>query len=261
MRTRSLGVPGFASHTLLRCFRLSVPRILLSNLFNLVPVNNVLFFLKIKSLVLFWSGLMSFPSLAGNRYSDTGTGEPRQFPDAGQMLADAWGDQTTWIGFSLVGVRDDGKFAAECAMAIRSESSLWFVDLGGKGPVPVAVTTATFTQMRGFLDTLFSPTGITQVPVTAAVPGSGFREVPVPQTPPPSQPVMFQPQGTAQPPGSFCPACGSPVAPDKKFCGTCGVTLATQQQAGQPQQNTCPKCSQANKPGARFCFDCGARLS
>lgn len=145
--------------------------------------------------------------------------------DAGQMLADAWGDQITWIGFSLVGIRDDGKFVIECAMAIRSESSLWFVDLGGKGSTPVAVTTSNFTRMRAFIETLFSPSQIASVPATAASQGSGFRTDPVPEIPSLSRPVMFQPEGTAQPTQAFCPKCGSPVLPGRKFCGDCGSPL------------------------------------
>jgi hypothetical protein len=145
--------------------------------------------------------------------------------EAGQMLADAWGEQVTWIGFSLVGVRDDGRFVTECAMAIRSEASLWFVDLGGKGPVPVGVTTVNFTRMRNIIETLFSPAGIAQIPDTAAVQVSGLREVPLTKTPSPSRPVTFQPQNSGQQGGAFCPKCGSPVITGRKFCGDCGASL------------------------------------
>jgi len=145
--------------------------------------------------------------------------------EAGQMLADAWGDQITWIGFSLVGARDDGKFAAECAMAIRSESSLWFIDLGGKGSAPVAVTTTNFTLMRELIEKLFSPTGISQVPDLAAVQGSMSHAVPVLETPSPSGPVTFQPQGTTRLGRAFCSKCGSPITKGWAFCRNCGATL------------------------------------
>jgi len=145
--------------------------------------------------------------------------------EAGQMLADAWGDQICWIGFSLVGVREDGKFTTECAMAIRSEFSLWFVDLGGKASAPVTVTTANFTRMRGYIETLLSPVGIAQVPKTAAVHDSGSHIPPVTESPPLSQPVAFQPKNTDRPVRAFCPKCGSPLTPGRKFCGDCGAPL------------------------------------
>lgn len=146
--------------------------------------------------------------------------------EAGRMLADAWGDQITWIGFSLVGARDDGKFVTECAMAIRSESSLWFVDLGGKGSAPAAVTTTNFTLMRQLVAKLFSPTGISPVPVAAAAGGiKSPAATPAAETPPLSQSVTFRPQATAQPVRSFCSKCGSPVIPGRKFCANCGATL------------------------------------
>ncbi len=145
--------------------------------------------------------------------------------EAGTMLADAWGDQVTWIGFSLVGVREDGKYAAECAMAIRSESSLWFVDLGGRGSQTVVATTATFTQMREFIETLFSPSGIAPMPDTAGVPVPGPREGLHAKTPSLMRPVTYQPQKSGQQERAFCPTCGSPVIPGRKFCGDCGASL------------------------------------
>ena len=145
--------------------------------------------------------------------------------EAGQMLVDAWGDQICWIGFSLVGVREDGKFAAECAMAIRSEFSLWFVDLDGKAPAPVAVTTTNFTGMRGYIETLLSPVGIAQVPQTSVVHDSGSHVPPVTKTPSLSQPVTFQSKNADLPVRAFCPKCGSPVTPGRKFCGDCGAPL------------------------------------
>jgi hypothetical protein len=145
--------------------------------------------------------------------------------EAGQMLAGAWGDQITGIGFSQVGARDDGKFAAECAMAIRSESSLWFADLGGTGTIPVAVTTATFTEMRDFLEKLFNPAGIAQIPGTSAGQDSGSRAVHGKKTPPPSRPVTYTPPATVRPARAFCSRCGSPITPGRPFCGDCGESL------------------------------------
>jgi hypothetical protein len=145
---------------------------------------------------------------------------------AGQMLSDAWGEQVTWIGFSLLGARGDGKFVAECAMAIRSESSLWFVDLGGKGSAPITVTTTTFTGMREIIEKLFSPSGVAQVPVAAAAVDAKSRAgTPAAIISPPSQPVTFQQQTAEYSTKAFCGGCGSPVTPGWTFCRNCGAHL------------------------------------
>jgi hypothetical protein len=54
-----------------------------------------------------------------------------------------------------------------------------------------------------------------------------------------------------------CPSCGSPLAPNQKFCGVCGLNLAgvTQQKA-----NTCPTCNSPLAPGQQFCGVCGAKM-
>ena len=52
--------------------------------------------------------------------------------------------------------------------------------------------------------------------------------------------------------GSFCPECGSPVAPGAKFCSNCGA-----KQAGSA---VCPGCGQPTAPGMKFCANCGQKL-
>ncbi len=47
-----------------------------------------------------------------------------------------------------------------------------------------------------------------------------------------------------------CPQCGRENAPDAKFCGECGMRLAS----------ACPACGSVNPPSNRFCSACGALL-
>ena len=47
-----------------------------------------------------------------------------------------------------------------------------------------------------------------------------------------------------------CPNCGTENPADKRFCGDCGVPLAS----------GCPTCGATNAPGKRFCGDCGTAL-
>ena len=51
-----------------------------------------------------------------------------------------------------------------------------------------------------------------------------------------------------QPQPSSCVTCGASVAPDARFCTSCG--------AAQP--SSCPKCGADVAPDARFCTSCGA---
>ncbi len=48
-----------------------------------------------------------------------------------------------------------------------------------------------------------------------------------------------------------CFFCKSPVAPDAKFCPTCGKSL---------ESPTCQKCGRVNKLGDKFCSNCGSSL-
>jgi class 3 adenylate cyclase/tetratricopeptide (TPR) repeat protein len=49
----------------------------------------------------------------------------------------------------------------------------------------------------------------------------------------------------------LCGSCGTENADGQKFCGNCGVALAT----------PCPQCGSPNAPGMNFCGDCGAQLT
>ncbi len=48
-----------------------------------------------------------------------------------------------------------------------------------------------------------------------------------------------------------CFYCKSPVAPDAKFCPTCGKSL---------EPPTCQNCGKQNTLGNKFCFNCGSAL-
>jgi hypothetical protein len=54
-----------------------------------------------------------------------------------------------------------------------------------------------------------------------------------------------------------CPGCGSPLAPNQKFCGVCGLNLAN---VMQQKANTCPSCNSPIAPGQQFCGVCGAKM-
>lgn len=49
-----------------------------------------------------------------------------------------------------------------------------------------------------------------------------------------------------------CPACGTPIRKDARFCAACGTAVA-------PLPD-CPACHAAVPPGARFCPSCGIRM-
>ena len=49
----------------------------------------------------------------------------------------------------------------------------------------------------------------------------------------------------------ICPNCGAENPGEKRFCGDCGTSLASD----------CPNCGAWNPPGKRFCGDCGTALS
>ncbi|HEX4745649.1 MAG TPA: adenylate/guanylate cyclase domain-containing protein [Gaiellaceae bacterium] len=50
---------------------------------------------------------------------------------------------------------------------------------------------------------------------------------------------------------ALCAACGSANEPGRKFCGECGIALAT----------ACPSCGTPNGPGVKFCGECGSPLT
>ena len=67
-------------------------------------------------------------------------------------------------------------------------------------------------------------------------------------------------QGPMGPPQT-CPACGTPNAPGKKFCGNCGAAIAAPSPAstmGATQTGVCTSCGSPNPPGRPFCGNCGA---
>lgn len=72
-------------------------------------------------------------------------------------------------------------------------------------------------------------------------------------SPPAAVQAQVPPDATAPGQGS-CPACGSPLKPGIKFCGSCGAAVPTAPPA-------CPHCGQAVNPGARFCGSCGSAVS
>jgi predicted nucleic acid-binding Zn ribbon protein len=55
-----------------------------------------------------------------------------------------------------------------------------------------------------------------------------------------------------------CPSCGSPIAGGQKFCGVCGLNLAS-----MPQQKAtaCPTCGSPISPGQQFCGVCGTNIA
>jgi predicted nucleic acid-binding Zn ribbon protein len=50
-----------------------------------------------------------------------------------------------------------------------------------------------------------------------------------------------------------CPKCGEAVAPDAKFCGSCGHKLDIQRH--------CTNCGAALAANAKFCGECGTLAS
>lgn len=50
--------------------------------------------------------------------------------------------------------------------------------------------------------------------------------------------------------GIFCPACGTKLPGNAKFCFECGVKIA----------RSCPDCGAQLQPGAKFCLECGKKL-
>src|ERR1700739_2889292 len=52
-----------------------------------------------------------------------------------------------------------------------------------------------------------------------------------------------------------CPNCGTALAPDARFCPTCGKATT------QIQPGTCPKCGAKNVLGHNYCPGCGFPLT
>lgn len=61
----------------------------------------------------------------------------------------------------------------------------------------------------------------------------------------------------AQPQGTPCPKCGTPVSGN--FCGNYGTKLV-QEQPAAPVNTKCPNCGADLQPGAKFCTECGQQL-
>jgi ABC transport system ATP-binding/permease protein len=58
-----------------------------------------------------------------------------------------------------------------------------------------------------------------------------------------------------------CPNCGSPNAPQARFCARCGAKLPSGPLAGPGiAPSTCPRCSAAVLPGQSFCPNCGHHM-
>ena len=80
---------------------------------------------------------------------------------------------------------------------------------------------------------------------------------------PPVQPQLQQPAAIpVEAPVStaghtVCPGCGLPVAPDARFCDSCGFSLQTIEVI---PSNQCPQCGAPLTPGAKFCNTCGFRM-
>lgn len=64
-----------------------------------------------------------------------------------------------------------------------------------------------------------------------------------------------------------CPACGSPVPEDVRFCTKCGADLPTLVnkniqpiKSNEIEQSVCPGCGKGNSPYTKFCTNCGYKL-
>jgi hypothetical protein len=55
-----------------------------------------------------------------------------------------------------------------------------------------------------------------------------------------------------------CPSCSSPITVGQKFCGVCGLNLAS---LPQQKPNACPTCGSPFSPGQVFCGTCGTNLA
>ncbi len=54
-----------------------------------------------------------------------------------------------------------------------------------------------------------------------------------------------------------CPACGTQNDRDRKFCASCGASLAAQAVAADLAARACAKCGAQNPTAAKFCGECG----
>jgi len=63
---------------------------------------------------------------------------------------------------------------------------------------------------------------------------------------------------------SACPACGASLAPDTKFCSSCGTKIEIAAPVvPEPEPiapTTCPGCGTTVNEGAKFCGSCGTRI-
>jgi hypothetical protein len=57
-------------------------------------------------------------------------------------------------------------------------------------------------------------------------------------------------------PGTACSSCRAPLAPDARFCASCGTKVAAPAAASAPAK-FCASCGTALTAGARFCAGCG----
>ncbi len=104
-----------------------------------------------------------------------------------------------------------------------------------------------------------------QRPVVISRPAPGPEPEPEPEpvtvpVPPPAP----APEKIPEPAGLCCTSCGSPLAPEEKFCGICGTKAGAAAPAPAPAAPrpsiVCPSCGAANETGTTFCGSCGTRI-
>jgi predicted amidophosphoribosyltransferase len=62
----------------------------------------------------------------------------------------------------------------------------------------------------------------------------------------------------AEPAGSVCASCGSPLSRAAKFCGMCGTPVVT---AEPPAGKFCGSCGAALSVTTKFCGSCGTAVN
>lgn len=181
-----------------------------------------------------------------------------QFTQKGEYLASAFDRRHCTMGLSVAGARNDGTLGTQSILLLRSELSLWILDI--RDGDTIQCTSIDLGTAQHIIEGLLTPTVIPR-PIPAVVPPTAVPVQPAmassPAAPPPVPPAVST---------SFCGNCGSPVTPGKKFCGTCGMLVSTPVPAppvspAPPQPpSICAACGSPLKPGARFCRSCGKKI-
>jgi RNA polymerase subunit RPABC4/transcription elongation factor Spt4 len=62
-------------------------------------------------------------------------------------------------------------------------------------------------------------------------------------------------------PDTACPACGTALSPEARFCGSCGTPIPEPASTSSPapEGNVCHACGATLVTGTRFCPECGER--